>query len=371
MADALTVPNRTDALASIETIIGEASNGRMFILVDDADPDNEGDLVLPAQMVTPQAVNFMAAHCRGIVCLALAEERAVELGLAAMNAPGGAADRLRFTRSIEAKVGVTTGISAADRARTIAVAVDATNGRDAIVSPGHVFPLISQPGGVLMRAGRTEGAVDVARLAGLNASGVICRILNENGDVARFDDLWAFAQRHGIKIGAIRDLIAYRRRHDHLVERVTERAFVTSGASDWKIIRFRNRIDGSHHDVLVKGRIEPGSATVVRMHRLSLIDDILGAPGPRGKLLERAIKTIEAGGRGVVVLLQPSAAKGEQRYGRDWTTPDMDLRAYGFGAQILADLGIHEMILLTNEPSNIVALDGWGISIVAQRSIPT
>src|SRR5690348_12201938 len=223
-----------DVLVGPEEIINEARNGRMFILVDDEDRENEGDLVIPAQMATPDAVNFMARHGRGLICLALTKDRADQLGLEPMTRTNRSRNETAFTVSIEAKEGISTGISAADRARTIAVAIDAGNGPDALVSPGHVFPLVARPGGVLVRAGHTEAAVDVARLAGLNPSGVICEIMREDGTMARLDDLMDFARSHGLKIGTIRDLIAYRLKKDHLVERVAVSGFTSSSGAQWQ-----------------------------------------------------------------------------------------------------------------------------------------
>ena len=356
-------------LSSPEEIIDEAKNGRMFILVDDEDRENEGDLVIPAQMATPDAINFMARHGRGLVCLALSKARAEQLGLELMSRSNGTRHETAFTVSIEAREGVTTGISAADRARTIAVAIDAGKGRGEIVTPGHVFPLIAQPGGVLVRAGQTEAAVDVARLAGLNPSGVICEIMNDDGGMARLDDLVGYARRHHLKIGTIRDLIAYRRRHDHFVEKVGERVFTSDHGGEWKVLVYRNKLDGAEQLVLQKGRVVADEATLVRVHSLALLDDVLGQPGPRRRILQRAMEEIGLAGAGVIVLLRPGAATALVRR-PDAGEPETDLRSYGVGAQILADLGIHDMILLTTAHRNLVGLEGWGINIVGERPIP-
>ena len=235
----------------------------MFILVDDEDRENEGDLVIPAQMATPEKINFMAKFGRGLICLALTRDRTEELGLELMSRNNGTRHETAFTVSIEALEGVTTGISAADRARTIAVAVDATKGKPDIVTPGHVFPLVARDGGVLIRAGHTEAAVDVARLAGLNPSGVICEIMNEDGTMARMDDLVTFAQFHNVKIGTIRDLIAYRRRHDHLVEKRAEAKFTSEWGGDWSALTFWNKATGTEQVALVKGKIDPAKPTLV------------------------------------------------------------------------------------------------------------
>ena len=240
----------TPSLVPIEEIIDEARNGRMFILVDDEDRENEGDLIIPAQMATPDAINFMATHGRGLICLTLSKSRVEQLGLELMSRANGTRHETAFTVSIEAREGVTTGISAADRARTVAVAIDTSKSRDDIVTPGHVFPLIARDGGVLVRAGHTEAAVDISRLAGLNPAGVICEIMKDDGTMARMDDLLSFARLHDLKIGTIRDLIAYRMRHDHLVERATESTFTSSYGGEWRAITFRNKIDDTTSVVL-------------------------------------------------------------------------------------------------------------------------
>ncbi len=358
------------ALATPEEVINEARNGRMFILVDDEDRENEGDLVIPAQMATPDAINFMARYGRGLICLALTKERVNQLGLGLMSRNNGTRHETAFTVSIEARTGVTTGISAADRARTIAVAIDAAQGPDEIVTPGHVFPRVAREGGVLIRAGHTEAAVDVSRLAGLNPSGVICEIMNEDGTMARLDDLIAFAQLHNLKIGTIRDLIAYRRRHDHLVERVSERNLDSDYGGDWRAIVYRSKLDGVESLVLQKGKIFPDQPTLVRMHNISLFSDILGQPGKRKRLLQRSMEEIGRAGSGVIVLLRPSAPDAPLSSMMQEQSEDMDLRAYGIGAQILADLGVHDMVLLTNTQHTLVALEGYGLSIVGERPVP-
>ena len=268
-------------LSSTEEIIGEATNGRMFILVDDEDRENEGDLVIPAQMATPAAINFMAMHGKGLICLALSKERVDHLGLDLMSRSNGTRHETAFTVSIEARDGVTTGISAGDRARTVSVAIDGSKGPEHITTPGHVFPLVAKPGGVLVRAGHTEAAVDVSRLAGLNPSGVICEIMKDDGTMARLDDLVAFAQLHGLKIGTIRDLIAYRRRHNHNVERVAEAKFKSRYGGDWNAITFRNKAIDTETLTLVKGQIDITKPTLVRMHALGVFTDALGLESER------------------------------------------------------------------------------------------
>ncbi|WP_265587499.1 3,4-dihydroxy-2-butanone-4-phosphate synthase [Sphingomicrobium arenosum] len=369
------VMGRADVLADAETIIDEARNGRMFILVDDDDRENEGDLVIPAQMATPAAINFMAKHGRGLICLTLTKERVEQLGLEPMARVNRESMQTAFTVSIEAKHGVTTGISAADRARTIAVAIDANNGPDEIVSPGHVFPLTAQPGGVLVRAGHTEAAVDVARLAGLNPSGVICEIMREDGTMARLDDLIDYAAEHGLKIGTIRDLIAYRLRSDHMVEQVADSGFASATGAQWQARVFRDKASGEEQLALVHGQVDPEAPTLVRMHSLDLFADVLGEAGNRSGLLKGAMRMIEAEGRGVIVALHAAAPgslsrSADLRSGKPAENGPA-LRGYGIGAQILAALGLQDMILLTNTRHAPVALDGYGLRIVEERAIET
>ena len=362
-----------EVLVGAEAIIDEARNGRMFILVDDDDRENEGDLVIPAQMATPDAINFMARHGRGLICLALGKERVDQLGLEPMARVNGTRMETAFTVSIEAREGVTTGISAADRARTIAVAIDANNGSESIVSPGHVFPLVARPGGVLVRAGHTEAAVDVARLAGLNPSGVICEIMREDGTMARLDDLMEFARTHGLKIGTIRDLIAYRLKKDHMVERVAETRFTSSSGAAWTAQVFRDKASGEEQLTLIHGAIDPSQPTLVRMHSIDLFADLLGERSPRSGLLDGAMAMIEAEGRGVIVALHAAAAGSlslatNLRSGQPAETGPA-LRSYGVGAQILAALGIHDMILLSNTRHSPVGLSAYGLAIVEERCI--
>jgi len=361
-------------LSSPEEIIDEARNGRMYILVDDEDRENEGDLIIPAQMATPDAINFMATHGRGLICLALTKERVDQLGLDLMSRNNGTRHETAFTISIEAKDGVTTGISAADRARTVAVAIDGSRGKEEIVSPGHVFPLVAKRGGVLIRAGHTEAAVDVSRLAGLNPSGVICEVMNDDGTMARLDDLVAFAQRHNLKIGTIRDLIAYRRRHDHLLERRSETRFESRWGGDWRAVSFYNKAVGSETMALVKGSIDPHTPTLVRMHTLSLFADTFGERSEREGLLAGAMKMIAEEGSGVVVIINRSMqdVASRQIEARKTGTSESDaeeLRDYGIGAQVLAELGVHDMVLLTNTHHTLVALEGYGLSIVGEREV--
>ena len=366
-----------EVLVPIEEIIDEARNGRMFILVDDEDRENEGDLVIPAQMATPAAVNFMATHGRGLICLTLTSERVDQLGLDLMSRNNGTRHETAFTVSIEALEGVTTGISAADRARTISVAIDGTKTRDDIVTPGHVFPLRARDGGVLVRAGHTEAAVDISRLAGLNPSGVICEIMRDDGTMARMDDLIGFARLHDLKIGTIRDLIAYRRKHDRMVEKKAELTFDSRHGGQWSARTYFNKATGDETMALIKGRIDPEKPTLVRMHTLSIFADILAEEqGDRSGLLQRSMELIAEEGTGAIVLINKPMSRLmsrtidiKQRV-RAGENPDLEeLRDYGVGAQILAELGVHDMVLLTNTHHSLVALEGYGLSITGERPI--
>jgi 3,4-dihydroxy 2-butanone 4-phosphate synthase/GTP cyclohydrolase II len=363
----------TEVLVGTEAILNEARNGRMFILVDDEGRENEGDLVVPAQMATPDAVNFMARHGRGLICLALTKERSDQLGLEPMTRTNRSRNETAFTVSIEAREGISTGISAADRARTIAVAIDSANSAEALVSPGHVFPLVAKPGGVLIRAGHTEAAVDVSRLAGLNPSGVICEIMREDGTMARLEDLMDFARSHGLKIGTIRDLIAYRLKKDHLVERVSVAGFRASTGAEWQAQVFRDKSSGEEQLALVHGALNTQEPVLVRMHSLDLFSDVLGEASPRSALLQAAMRMIEQEGSGVVVTLHAAAPGSlsrsiDLRAGKPAEAGDA-VRGYGTGAQILAALGIHDMILLSNTHHSPVALAGYGLAIVEERPI--
>ena len=362
-------------MASAEQIIDEARNGRMFILVDDEDRENEGDLVIPAQMATPDAINFMAKHGRGLICLAMTRERIDQLGLPLMPRHNDSRLETAFTISIEAKEGVTTGISAADRARTISVAVDASKGPEHLVTPGHVFPLVARDGGVLVRAGHTEAAVDVARLAGLNPSGVICEIMGDDGSMARMDDLFSFAQLHNLRIGTIQDLIAYRLKKDRLIEETAQARFESRWGGTWTAKTFLNTASGTEQIALVKGGVDPDKPTLVRMHALSLFADAFAEAGARGGLLEGAMKAIAEEGAGVIVVINrpvPDALSQslKVRSGQAELRDTGELRDYGVGAQILAALGVHDMVLLTNSHQTPVALAGYGLAIVGERPIP-
>ncbi|SFG15110.1 GTP cyclohydrolase II /3,4-dihydroxy-2-butanone 4-phosphate synthase [Palleronia marisminoris] len=356
-----------DAISSTQEIIDDARNGRMFILVDHEDRENEGDLVIPAQMATPDAINFMAKEGRGLICLAMTSARCDALGLPMMAQHNSSRHETAFTVSIEAREGVSTGISAHDRARSVAVAIDSATTQADIATPGHVFPLRARDGGVLVRAGHTEAAVDISRLAGLNPSGVICEIMNEDGTMARLPDLVAFAQRHGIKIGTISNLIAYRRRNDNLVRVIREQTITSEFGGDWTMRVYQDQTHGAEHIVLVKGDISGDEPVLVRMHAMDPMLDVVGT-GPKGRAREfgDAMELIAAEGRGVLVLLRDL----EMKIAAEDEVSPQTLRQYGLGAQILSSLGLHELVLLTNSPKpKIVGLDAYGLTITDTRKI--
>ncbi len=358
------------AISPIPEIIEEAREGRMFILVDEEDRENEGDLVIPAQFATPEKVNFMARYGRGLICLAMTLERTEALGLDPMSPRNQTRMGTAFTVSIEAREGVSTGISAYDRALTIATAIDPTKDRRDIVSPGHVFPLTAREGGVLVRAGHTEASVDIARQAGLNPSAVICEIMNDDGAMARLPELVAFAQFHNLKIGAIDELIAYRRVHERLVEKVAEAPFETRVGKDFRLVVFRNKLDGVEHAALVKGQISAEKPTLVRVHRVDVAADVMGGYGKRAGLVDRALAEIESEGAGVVVLLRDLVPDVLSRrlQGEPAEREEEDgLRVIGLGSQILRELGVGPMIVLANAPQKLIALDGYGLSIDGWR----
>ncbi|MGB1336582.1 3,4-dihydroxy-2-butanone-4-phosphate synthase [Planktomarina sp.] len=356
-----------DVISPIEQIIDDARNGRMFVLVDHEDRENEGDLVIPAQMATPEAINFMARYGRGLICLAMTSERADSLGLQLMSSYNSSRHETAFTISIEAREGVTTGISAQDRAHTVAVAIDAGKTAADIATPGHVFPLRARDGGVLVRAGHTEAAVDISRLAGLNPSGVICEIMNDDGSMARLPDLIGFAQLHGLKIGTISDLISYRRRNDNLVRVKGEEVIQSEFGGEWQMRIFNDETQGAEHIALVKGDISGDSPVLVRMHSLDPMLDMIGT-GPKGRAFEfsQSMKIIADEGRGVLVLLRDLHMKIRAS---DDGSPQT-LRQYGVGAQILSSLGLSQLTLLTNSPEpKIVGLEAYGLEIKGTQKI--
>lgn len=365
----------SDYLAPIEDVIEDARNGKMFILVDAEDRENEGDLVIPAQMATPDAINFMAKYGRGLICLSMTEERAKQLNLELMSAHNQSRHQTAFTVSIEAREGVTTGISAHDRAHTIAVAIDPTKNYADIATPGHVFPLVAREGGVLVRAGHTEAAVDIARLAGLYPAGVICEIMNDDGTMARLPDLVQFAQLHGLKVATIADLIAYRRKHDNFMHRAIDTTFESETAGQFQLMVYLNTVQYAEHIALVKGDITTPEPVLVRMHAINVFDDLLGARGGRADLIRQSMQAIDAEGRGVIVIIRDTEATvvsdmliAEEKHRRE--AGPRRLREYGIGAQILLDLGVRKMELLSNSPNpTIVGIEGYGLEVVGQRPI--
>jgi 3,4-dihydroxy 2-butanone 4-phosphate synthase/GTP cyclohydrolase II len=360
------------AISPIEEIIEDARNGRPYILVDAEDRENEGDVIIPAQFATPDQINFMARHARGLICLSIASDRARQLRLPPMAWDNQAGHGTAFTVSIEAREGVTTGISAHDRSHTIAVAIDPTKSVDDIVSPGHVFPLVAKDGGVLVRAGHTEAAVDISRLAGLNPAGVICEIMKDDGSMARLPDLVGFAQLHGMKIGTIADLIAYRRRTERQVERVLDTPFESIYGGHFRMLIFRNVLDRTEHVVLTKGKIDIDSPTLVRMHKVDMAADMLGHVEARQDFVPRALNAIGAyEGAGVAVFIRSSNPDAlSQKFGQPDLPQDAIIqRDYGIGAQILLDLGVRDIILLTGTKSSLrlPGSGGYGIRIVGRQ----
>jgi 3,4-dihydroxy 2-butanone 4-phosphate synthase/GTP cyclohydrolase II len=360
-----------DFISPTEELLEEARRGRMFILVDDEDRENEGDLVIPAQFATPDAINFMARYARGLICLSMTRARVDQLGLPLMAQSNGTRHQTAFTVSIEARDGVTTGISAADRARTVAVAINPELGREHIVTPGHVFPLVAREGGTLVRAGHTEAAVDFARLAGLNPSGVICEIMNDDGTMARMPDLVAFAQHHGLKLGTIADLIAHRRRTEKLVRRVQEGEVEQAIGGTWRAIVYESTAAPGEHLALVKGDVSTDAPVLVRMHAASLFREIISGRGLGD--LHAAMRMIDAAGRGVVVLLRdprPDALSIRLKRGATNAIAP-EIRDYGIGAQILDDLGVKRIIRLSNNPRPLIGLEGYGLQVLETRPLPS
>ena len=364
-------------LSSIEQVIEEAKQGRIFILVDDENRENEGDLCIPAEMATSDVINFMAKYARGLICLAMERSRVEQLGLSLMARRNEGRHETAFTVSIEAREGVTTGISAHDRAHTISVATNVNKGQDDIVTPGHVFPLVARDGGSLVRAGHTEAVVDIARLAGLTPAGVICEIMNDDGTMARLPDLLSFAQQHDLKVATIADLISYRRRTESIVERSLESVLDSRYGGSWRMIIYLNKVTYAEHIALIKGDITGETPILVRMHSLNVMEDVLGdQSGSRGGgELQSAMRHIADVGRGVVVVMREptSTALSEKIRGKIKTKipeggTENELRDYGVGAQILLDLGIKEMILLTNSEQTVIGLEGYGLSIFERQT---
>ena len=375
----------TTPFATIEEAIEDIREGRMVVVVDDEDRENEGDLTIAAQFATPEAINFMATHARGLICLCLTEERADELGLRPMTDHNEAPLGTAFTVSVEAREGVTTGISAADRSRTIQVAIHPDSTPHDLVQPGHVFPLRAKPGGVLERIGQTEAAVDLARLAGLNPSGVVCEIMNDDGTMARVPDLVAYCERHGLKMITVADLVEYRRRHEKLVERGAAVRLPTE-FGEFTAVAFREKLTGKTHVALVKGDVDGAENVLVRVHSECLTGDVFHSLRcDCGEQLEQALAQIEAEGSGVLLymaqegrgigLLNKLRAYELQEQGLDTVEANLELgfpadaRDYGIGNQILADLGLTTIRILTNNPKKLTGIDGFGLTVVEQVPI--
>ena len=358
-------------ISSSEDIIDQARDGKMFILIDDPDRENEGDLIIPAETVTPEAINFMAKYGRGLICLALTKKRINELNLPLMNPSNKKNDLTAFTVSIEAKEGISTGISAADRSHTISTAINNDRKKDDIVTPGHVFPIMAWAGGVLERAGHTEAAVDISKLAGLNPSGVICEIMSEDGSMARLPELIEFSKRHKLKIGTVSDLIKYRLKKSKIIEMSSERDFESEMGKNFKLKIFQNTLSGEKHYALVKNITNSKKPTYVRMHKLDVTKDIFEEKNHFGDEISKSFKIIEEKGSGAIVLINNDMAPRIEKIfnQRKITDNKLELREYGVGAQILLEIGLNKIILLSNSNKKIIALDGFDLEIVSQEKI--
>ncbi len=377
---------RTYKFNTIEEAIEDIKAGKMVILIDDEDRENEGDLTIAAQKVTAQTINFMAKHGRGLICLSLTPEKVEQLKLPMMSELNTSSFGTAFTVSIEARKGVTTGISASDRARTIKTAINPKSRPEDIARPGHIFPLRAQPGGVLQRAGQTEGSVDLARLAGLNAAGVICEIMNDNGTMARVPQLAKFAKKHGLKMVTIKDLIQYRMRNECLVQRLATTKMPTAFGGEFKAMIFGNMVDNTTHIALVKGEISPDEETIVRVHSECLTGDVFGSKRcDCGDQLHKAMNIIKKEGKGVILYMRQEGrgiglvnklkAYALQDEGLDTVEANeklgfkADMRDYGIGAQILVNLGIRKMKIMTNNPKKLIGLEGYGLKVVGRVPI--
>ena len=364
--------NQNSQLDPIEEVIADAKAGKVFILVDDEDRENEGDLCVVGEHCTPEAINFMAKYGRGLICLALSAERSEKLGLSLMERRNESRHQTAFTVSIEAREGVSTGISAHDRSHTVLTAINPDSDARDITTPGHIFPLIARDGGTLVRAGHTEAVVDIARAADHDASGVICEIMKDDGSMARLPDLLVFAKEHGLKIGSIADLIAWRRKNEQIVRRMNETVLTSGIGGDWRVIAYQNLITGTEHLVLAKGDINPDEAVLLRMHSFDLMRDLLAESSGAETDLHKSMQVIAAEGRGLIVILREMAGNSlSDMIARRLQPADTgnDLRDYGVGAQILKDLDVRKMILLSNSQPNIVGLDGHGLTVEGWRAL--
>ena len=351
--------------SKIEEIISDAKKGKIFILVDDENRENEGDLVVPAEKINSEKINFMAKHGRGLICLALSGKRIEELNLPLMPQHNTSRRKTAFTISIEAKRGISTGISAKDRAKTIKVAINMKSNSKDISTPGHIFPLRAQDGGVLVRAGHTEAAVDIASLANLNPSGVICEIMNDDGTMARRDDLFKFSKEHKLKIATISDLISYRRKKEKIIERTLETKIKSNHGGDFNLIVYKNKIVPAEHIALIKGKINSKKPVLVRVHALNFLTDILGTTNFMDNQIKKSMQMISKNKNGVIVIIrEPRSWTLSQRIKSTEDKKNLQLRDYGVGAQILIDLGIKNMILISNSKKTIVGLEGYGLKIV-------
>ena len=363
--------NKKINISPIEEIIDEARNGKMYILVDDPNRENEGDLIIPAQMATPEAINFMARYGRGLICLSMTKQRIEELQLPLMNPNNQKNDLTAFTVSIEAKEGVTTGISAADRSHTISVAINHNRKKNDLVYPGHVFPLMAWDGGVLVRAGHTEAAVDISKLAGLNPSGVICEIMSDDGDMARLPEILEFAKFHNLKVGTVSELIKYRLKYNKIIKQISERSFESNKGKNFTLKIFENTLSKEKHYALVKNITVTDNLYPVRMHKLNIAKDIFAEKNIFGDEISKSFKIIESKDSGAIVLINsdmsPKIKKILNR--REEKKNKLELREYGVGAQILSSIGIKKIILLTNTKKKIIALDGFNLEIIRQESI--
>lgn len=366
-----------DIISPTEDILDDISKGKMVILADDEHRENEGDLIIPAVNASPEVINFMAMHGRGLICLALSQERVDELQLPLMASRNLSLHQTAFTISIEARDGVTTGISASDRSRTISVAIDSSKGPNDIRTPGHVFPLVARRGGVLVRAGHTEAAVDLSRLAELNPSGVICEIMSDDGSMARMPELFEFSRRHQIKVGTIADLIAYRLKNDTLVRRKIENKISSNYGGEFKLFIYENTVEYAEHVALVKGDLNDSGPILVRVHAVNFLKDVVGELSENSARIDdlhASMAIIAKEGRGVILLIREprqTALSDYFRLKQNESDEPQELREVGIGAQILVDLGVKNMILLSNSPRPVVGLDGYGLTIIQQKLIPT